>query len=87
MLHPGGCGRLVRRGGGPDAVRGSEPFSSTYVPAPAPPTLVRGATRLTGTGERRDGGGVLIVDGRIAAVGSGLEALPGACAGRPREVT
>ena len=30
-----------------------------------PPTLIRNATVLTGTGARIDGGDVLIVDGRI----------------------
>jgi imidazolonepropionase-like amidohydrolase len=64
--------------GPPDAAPGREPFSSTYDPAPGAPTLIRGATVLTGTGERIDGGDVLIVDGRIAAVGTGLEAPAGA---------
>jgi imidazolonepropionase-like amidohydrolase len=62
----------------PDAAPAREPFSSTYSPAPAPPTLIRGATVLTGTGERVDGGDVLIMDGRIAAVGTGLGAPAGA---------
>jgi imidazolonepropionase-like amidohydrolase len=40
--------------------------------------LIRGATVLTGTGTRIDGGDVLIVDGRIAAVGTQLNAPAGA---------
>jgi len=52
------------------------PFPSTYRPLPAPPTLIRGATVLTGTGERIDGGSVLLVDGAVAAVGRDLEAPP-----------
>ena len=51
------------------------PFASTYAPPAAAPTLIRNATVLTGTGERIDGGDVLMVDGRIAAVGRSL-ALP-----------
>ena len=51
------------------------PFASTYAPPAAPPTLIRNATVLTGNGERIDGGDVLMVDGRIAAVGRSL-ALP-----------
>jgi hypothetical protein len=38
----------------PDAAPAREPFSSTYSPTPAPPTLIRGATVFTGTGERVD---------------------------------
>jgi imidazolonepropionase-like amidohydrolase len=54
------------------------PFASTYRPLPSTPTLIRGATVLTGTGERIDGGSVLLVDGVIAAVGRDLEAPAGA---------
>ena len=57
---------------------GREPFSSTYAPAASAPTLIRGATVLTGTGTRIDNGDVLIVGGRIAAVGTGLDAPAGA---------
>ena len=55
-----------------------DPFSSTYRPAPSGPTLIRGATVLTGTGTRLDGADVLIVDGRIKAVGAKLDAPAGA---------
>ncbi len=52
----------------------SEVYPSTYrVPATSP-TLIRGATVLTGTGERIDGGDVLLVDGKIASVGRGIAA-------------
>jgi imidazolonepropionase-like amidohydrolase len=52
----------------------SEPFPSTYqVPASAP-VLIQGATVLTGTGERLDGADVLILNGRIQAIGKGLAA-------------
>ena len=51
-------------------------FASTYRPLPSPPTLIRGATVLTGTGERIEGGSVLLVDGAVAAVGAGVEAPP-----------
>jgi len=54
------------------------PFPSTYAPPPQAPTLIRHATVLTGTGERLDDADVLIVDGRIAAVGRGLTAPAGA---------
>ncbi len=42
------------------------------VPTSAP-TLIRGATVLTGTGERLDGTDVLLRDGKIAAIGRDLE--------------
>jgi imidazolonepropionase-like amidohydrolase len=55
-----------------------QPFSSTYVLPASEPTLIRDAIVLTGTGIRLDDGDVLIVDGRIAAIGNGLEAPAGA---------
>jgi len=50
------------------------PYTSTYQAPASPPTLIRGATILTGTGTRIDNGDVLIVDGKIADVGTGLSA-------------
>jgi imidazolonepropionase-like amidohydrolase len=47
------------------------------VPA-SPPTLIRGATILTGSGTRLDHADVLIESGRIQAVGPGLSAPAGA---------
>jgi imidazolonepropionase-like amidohydrolase len=54
------------------------PYPSTYEPQSSPPTLIRGATVLTGTGQRLDNADVLIVEGRIQAVGPGLTAPAGA---------
>ncbi len=54
------------------------PFASTYVPPASTPTLIRNATVLTGTGARIDGGDVLLVGGKIAAVGPSLAAPDGA---------
>ena len=48
------------------------PFPSTYRPAASAPTLIRNATVLTGTGERLNGADVLLVDGKVQAVGPGL---------------
>ncbi len=56
----------------------ADPFPSTYQVPASPPVLITGATVLTGTGTRLDEADVLIVDGRIAAVGPGLEAPAGA---------
>jgi imidazolonepropionase-like amidohydrolase len=60
----------------PAVVSGADgaPYRSTYQPLPAEPLLIRGATVLTGTGERLDDADVLIRDGRIAAVGRDLDA-------------
>jgi imidazolonepropionase-like amidohydrolase len=55
-----------------------DPYPSTYRPVQAPPVLFRGAIVLTGTGERLDGGDVLVAGGRVQAVGRGLEAPAGA---------
>src|SRR5688500_18824399 len=60
------------------AAAGRAPFSSTYSPAPSPPTLIRGATVLTGTGTRIDDGDVLIVGGKVQSVGTALSAPDGA---------
>jgi urease alpha subunit len=51
-----------------------DPFTSTYQPAAATPTLIRNATVLDGTGRRLDGADVLMRDGKIVAVGTALAA-------------
>jgi len=55
-----------------------EPFPSTYQVPANPPLLIQGGTVLTGTGERLEGTDVLIVNGRIQAVGKSLSAPAGA---------
>ncbi len=55
-----------------------DPYPSTYEPYPSAPTLISGATILTGTGARIDNGSVLIEDGKISAVGADLSAPDGA---------
>jgi imidazolonepropionase-like amidohydrolase len=54
------------------------PFASTYEPAPSVPTLLRGATVLDGNGAEFANTDVLMVDGRISAVGQNLTAPEGA---------
>jgi len=49
-------------------------YASRYRPLPSGATLLRGATILTGTGERLEGADVLIRDGKIAEVGTGISA-------------
>lgn len=56
----------------------ADPYPSTYEPYASDATLITGATVLTATGDRIENGAVLIEDGRIAAVGTGLEAPEGA---------
>ena len=51
-----------------------ESYASTYRPIAAPPVLIAGATVLTGDGRRLDNADVLLRDGRIEQVGSGLSA-------------
>jgi imidazolonepropionase-like amidohydrolase len=50
------------------------PYASTYRPLPAEATILQGATVLTGTGERLENTDVIMRDGKIEAVGSGLDA-------------
>jgi len=54
----------------------AEPYPSTYQVPTSSPTLIRHATVLTGTGTRLDDSDVLIVDGKIQAVGPNLNAPP-----------
>lgn len=51
----------------------AEPFVSRYAAPAATPVLIRNAIALTGDGERLDGVEILLRDGRVAAVGEGLE--------------
>ena len=55
-----------------------DPFPSTYEPLPSGVTLIQGATVLDGIGGQIENGDVLIENGRISAVGQGLEAPEGA---------
>jgi imidazolonepropionase-like amidohydrolase len=55
------------------ALAAGEPYSSTYEAHTGPPTLIRNATVLDGTGKRLDGADVLMRDGRIVAIGRGLD--------------
>ena len=57
-----------------DDENGPAPFASRYEALPAQTTLITGATILTGTGERLDNADILLVDGKIAGVGTGLSA-------------
>jgi imidazolonepropionase-like amidohydrolase len=60
------------------AAQWRDPYPSTYRPVASGPVLIRGATVLTGTGTRLENADVLMVEGRIRAVGSGLAAPDGA---------
>jgi imidazolonepropionase-like amidohydrolase len=63
----------------PEAAAASQgPYASTYHVPPTGPTLIQHATVLTGTGNRLDNADVLIVDGKVSAVGRALAAPAGA---------
>ena len=55
-----------------------DPYPSTYRPIASQPVLLQHATVLTGTGARLDDADVLLADGKVAAVGQGLQAPAGA---------
>lgn len=55
-----------------------DPYPSTYRAVAGPPTLIRNATVLVGDGRRLEGADVLLDDGEIKRVGSGLDAPRGA---------
>ncbi|NYZ63472.1 amidohydrolase [Luteimonas deserti] len=72
----GGCATSATSARPADAPasRATPAYASTYVPIASAPVLITGATVLTGDGTRLDGADVLLQDGRIEAVGSGLAA-------------
>ena len=49
-------------------------YASTYQAPPAAPTLIKNATVLTGTGLRLEHADVLLMDGKVSAVGTALTA-------------
>ncbi|HUG02025.1 MAG TPA: amidohydrolase [Longimicrobiales bacterium] len=53
-------------------------FASTYVPLPAQTTVIRNATVMTAAGPTMEAADVLMVNGRIEAVGAGLDSPAGA---------
>jgi imidazolonepropionase-like amidohydrolase len=61
----------------PGAIRiNKDPYPSTYRPYGGVPTLIRGATVLDGEGGRIENGSVLLVDGKVQAVGGVEIAVP-----------
>ena len=54
------------------------PFPSTYQPLPSPAVVIRGGTVMTAAGRVIPGGELLLVDGKIAAVGERVEVPAGA---------
>lgn len=63
---------------GLDASTNPNPFPSTYAPRPSRPTAIVGATVLTGAGSQIENGTVIMIDGKLAAVGAGLAPPAGA---------
>lgn len=63
---------------GLDARTNANPFPSTYRPFPSRPTAIINAHILTGAGQEIPSGTVVMVDGRIAAVGAGVAPPQGA---------
>ena len=57
----------------PASTDGAAFYPSTYQPPQTRPTLIRNATVLTGTGTRLDHADVLMVAGKIGAVGANLQ--------------
>jgi imidazolonepropionase-like amidohydrolase len=55
-----------------------DPYPSTYTPPPSGTTLITGATIFDGAGNEIENGDILIENGRISAIGQGLEAPEGA---------
>lgn len=62
----------------PSAAETAAPYASTYQAPASGPTLLRGATVFDGLGAELANTDVLIVDGRISAIGQGLSPPQGA---------
>lgn len=60
------------------SIPNADPYPSTYERFPSRPTIIRGATLLTAAGPAIENGSILLMDGRIAAMGAGIEAPPNA---------
>jgi imidazolonepropionase-like amidohydrolase len=73
-VGPGAASATEQPESAPKPRASVDAFPSTYRAPPSPATLIRGATVLTGVGTRIENGQVLIVDGRIAAVGAEVTA-------------
>ena len=76
-----GCASTATKSDAPDASASGasasftdDPYPSTYRAIASPPVLISGATVLTGSGERLENADVLLADGKVAAVGTGLSA-------------
>ena len=52
----------------------TDAFPSTYTPFPSRPTVIRNAIILTGTGTTIQNGSILLRDGKIAGIGSTVDA-------------
>src|SRR5689334_18398846 len=67
----------------------NDQFPSTYKPLPSRPTIIRGATILTGTDKEITNASILMKDGKIAAIGARVPEPPGAVVinGRGKFVT
>jgi imidazolonepropionase-like amidohydrolase len=82
LVTVAGCatGRTASRPARPEAqpqnarTSANNPFPSTYRPFPSAPTLLRGGTVMTAAGQVIPNGQVLLVDGKIAAVGATVDA-------------
>ena len=77
-VTPSGAPSGGRAAAAPARPATEPPFASTYTPFASQPTLIRGATVMTAAGEVIPNGEVLMVDGKIAAVGTGLSVPAGA---------
>jgi imidazolonepropionase-like amidohydrolase len=53
-----------------------DPYPSTYKPYPGVPTAITGGTVFDGEGKRFDNGTVILVDGKVQAVGGADIAIP-----------
>src|SRR3954470_12235326 len=54
----------------------NDQFASTYKPLPSRPTIIRGATILTGTDRELASASILLQDGKIAAIGQKVPEPP-----------
>ena len=75
----GGCAAATSTGSSADSLSALRPqYVSTYAMHPSAPVFIRNATILTAAGPELQHGSILLSDGKVSAVGTGVTAPAGA---------
>ncbi len=67
-----GCSTMNAGSKSPAIVVNEDPYPSTYQVYPSAPVAIRGVTILDGAGGRIDGGTIVLADGKVQSLGTGV---------------